>query len=206
MSLKEADIRAFLGKSGSGKTTLALHHLKKYKRIIIHDPNGEQALAKGAIICNTRAELLTAVKNKTFRICWRGAVGVDGVKPAVEAFEFANKVAWAVENTVAFWDETDRFCVNNSLAKVPVAYKLLNSGRHRGLRIFAASRRPQRIPRDLTALCTKIYIFQTTEPRDLKYFQELVSEEIPKIIRALKRYHYVEWQEKGYSVKKSVRV
>lgn len=119
---------------------------------------------------------------------------------AEDAFEFANRCALAAGDMLVVWDEVDRF---STAAKMPPAAKrIVNAGRHVGLRLFACSRRPYMMNRDLTALATRMAIFRTTEPRDLRYFADYVgaaAENVP----GLEAYHALDWTEHGAAVKKS---
>lgn len=196
MRLDSADIRLFLGKSGSGKSTLARSQLAKAPRVLIFDPNGEPDHAKGAIVTDSQAELVELVGRKgKVRICWRGVMlgGVD-------AFEWANRCAWAGEGFHVFWDEVDRFSTPHRLP--PIASNLVNAGRHRGLHIFAASRRPHAMNRTLSALATRMAIFRTTEPRDIRYFSEYIGDQA-KLLPTLRDYHCLDWTEAGAVEKKS---
>ena len=40
-----------------------------------------------------------------------------------------------------------------------------------------------------------MYIFNTTEPRDIKYFQEVVGDGVIEKFADLKEYEYVKWQD-----------
>jgi hypothetical protein len=84
----------------------------------------------------------------------------------------------------------------------PVADNLVQAGRHRGLHIIACSRRPYRMNRTLTALATRMAIFRTTEPRDLRYFGEYVGAAASQL-PTLRDYHALDWTETGVLVKKS---
>lgn len=196
MRLDAADIRLCLGKSGSGKSTLARSWIKREKRVLIFDPNGEPDWAAGAVVTEDRAELVDLVGRKgPVRICWRGVM-----EGGEDAFEWANRCAWAGEGLHVVWDEVDRF---SEPRRMPAwGAKLLNAGRHRGLHIIACSRRPYAMNRTLTALATRMAIFRTTEPRDLKYFADYVGD-VAKQLPTLRDYHALDWTEAGATVKKS---
>lgn len=197
MRLIAADIRLCLGKSGSGKSTLARSWVAKQKRVLIFDPNGEPDWAAGAVVTDNRAELVDLVSCKgAVRICWRGVMtGGEG------DFEFANRCAWAAEDFFVVWDEVDRF--TDPMKMLPVADNLVQAGRHRGLHIIACSRRPYRMNRTLTALATRMAVFRTTEPRDLRYFADYVGTEAAAQLPTLRDYHALDWTETAHAIKKS---
>ncbi len=196
MKLDVADNRACFGKSSSGKSTLARHWVKGARRVMIFDPNGEDAWAEGAHVTEDPAELVELVaKPGPSRICWRGVM-----TGGADAFEWGNRCAWAGEDFYLVWDEVDRFTTPTALP--PTADKIANAGRHRGIRIIACSRRPFRMPRSLTAVVTRMAIFRTTEPRDLRYFADYVGEAADQI-PTLRDYHALDWTEGGSKIRKS---
>lgn len=196
MRLDRADIRLCLGKSGSGKSTLARSWVKPAKRVLIFNPNGETDWQAGAIVTSDPAELVELVARPgAVRICWEGVM-----TGGVEAFEWANRCAWAGEGFHVVWDEVDRFITPAQMP--PIADNLVQAGRHRGLHIIACSRRPYRMNRTLTALATRMAVFRSTEPRDLRYFADYVGD-AAKQIPTLRDYHALDWTEAGATVKKS---
>lgn len=193
----KADVRLFLGKSGSGKTRLALHQLRSARRVLIHDPNCEAQLAARATVCEDKAQLVRLVEQPgRVRICWRGVATMGEA-----AFEWANRCAWAGEGFAVFWDEVDRFTGTGRLP--PAAYQLVNAGRHRNVRIFAASRRPCRMPRDLTAAATRIAAFKITGPTDIDYLAEFMGRATAERLPSLPDFTALDWAEGDVAEKKS---
>jgi len=196
MRLDAADIRLCLGKTSSGKSTLARFWMKRERRVLICDPNGEDAWAEGAHVTVDRAELVDLVSRKgRMRICWRGVM-----TGGIPDFEWANRCAWAGEDFWLVWDEVERFVEAGRLP--PEADKLVQAGRHRGCRIVACTRRPYLMPRLITSQANRMAVFRTTEPRDLDYFARYVGE-VVKQVPNLPDYHAVDWTEHGATVKKS---
>jgi hypothetical protein len=197
MSGQGADCRLFFGKSGSGKTTLALAQLAGARRVLIHDPNAEDKLARRALVIHERAELVKAVSIPgRVRICWRGVATMGP-----EAFEWANRCAWAGEGFTVLWDEVDRFTGSGRLPEH--AYLLVNAGRHRRCRVFACTRRPFRMPRDLTAAATRIMAFRITGPTDVAYLAEFMGPAAAARLPELPDFTALDWQEGTVSEKKS---
>lgn len=63
-----------------------------------------------------------------------------------------------------------------SPAKMPPEIEILiRYGRHRDVELLGISRRPAEVNRDLTANANELYIFRTHEPRDLKYFRDVIG-------------------------------
>lgn len=200
MRLNRADVRAYLGKTSSGKSTLARHQAKAFSRVLVFDPNGEDEWAEGAILCAHREYLVNLCRRPgPLRICWRS----EGLKAGdVDHFEWANRCALAAEDLVVVWDEVDLYTTPGTLP--PYAKRIVNAGRHAGLRLFALCRRPHMMNRSLSAQANRIMAFRSTEPRDLAYFRDHLGPEAAAAIPGLADYHAVDWTDTaGWSVKKS---
>jgi len=199
-SLASPDFRLFLGKSGSGKSYLARHQAAGARRLLIHDPNGEDAWADGALVIYSRAELVEAMRARAWRICWRGAVAARGDAEMREAFEWANRAALAAGDCLVIWDEVDRF--TDAMRLPPAAYAMVNAGRHRGVKVFACSRRVRRVSRDLSANAGRIVVFRMTEPGDLRWIRDTMGDEAARLAPALPERAALDWTEQ--QVKKKI--
>lgn len=200
-SLTAPDFRLFLGKSGSGKSYLARYQAQGARRLLIHDPNGEDAWQDGAIVVHDRAGLVAAMRGRSWRICWRGAVAARGDADMRDAFEWANRCALAAGDALVIWDEVDRFTDAGRLP--PAAYAMVNAGRHRGLRVFACSRRIRRISRDLSANAGRIMLFRMTEPGDLRWVRDTMGDEAARLAPVLPERNALDWTEQKVKQKKS---
>lgn len=195
------DVRLFFGRGQAGKTYLVQHQLKRLgrgARVLIHDTVAEPGYAQGAHVVETPADLVRLVRDQggPLRICWRGVATM-----AQEAFEFANRVAWAAENFTVVWEEVDSFVDAGRLPEW--AFRIVNHGRHRGLRVFACARRPARVSRDLTANATRIVAFHTSEPADVEYLRKYVGQAVAVQVAGLGRYECLDWTPAGARVRKS---
>lgn len=166
---------------------------------MIFDPKCEREYERRAVVVTTPVELVAAAQamGEGWRVLWRGLASME----RGEAFELFNRVAWAVENCMIVWEEVDNFIGPGKLP--PWAFRLVNEGRHRGVRIIATARRPARVSRDLTANASRLIVFRTTEPVDLKYLREYVGAEA-EVLPGLPDHHALDWAEAGgVAVKKS---
>jgi len=191
--LDAPDFRLFLGKSGSGKSYLARYQAGPAKRLLIHDPNAEAAWAEGARVIYSRAELATAMQARAWRICWRGAVAARSEAEMRDAYEFANRCALAAGDVLVIWDEVDRFTDAGRLP--PAAYQMVNAGRHKGVRIFACSRRVRRVSRDLSANAGRIIVFRMSEPGDLHWIRDTMGAEAAASAPRLPERTALDWTE-----------
>ena len=199
MTAPIVDVRLYVGRGGSGKSALMRHHLKGEKRVIVLDANAEQHYAESCMVITDRAQLVEAVSGKTFRVAVRVPFG-DKTAPW---FEWANRCAWAAENCIVVWEEVHNYRIGSGLP--PVGEQIVNQGRHHGVRVWAATRRPVNL-RTLTASCTEINAFPTTEPNDLKFYTDLMGAEASAAAAALDPYHYVRWTEQGWTAEKPAKI
>jgi hypothetical protein len=185
--LKRPEIAVVIGRGGQGKSFLARHWLAGRERIIAGDPKMEPDMARGRHVASTRRELIDLISARRFSVAWRGyyTMGPD-------AFEFGNRAALAAGNCTLVWEEVDQFTPRGRLPEA--AYQCVNSGRHDGVRVIACARRALRISRDLTASATRIVVFQTTEPNDIRYLEEYIGQDARQA-RDLPPYHALDWRE-----------
>lgn len=196
--LPAPDNRLYLGVGGSGKTTLALRHSFAFPRVVICNPNGEDAHQAGAVVIDDRGELVSwLAASGPVRVCWQGF----DRQPREEAFAWVNRVAWAAGNVLVVWDEADLFMTAQRLPEE--AYRLWNMGRHRSVRVFACSRRPARVSRDCTANLTRACVFRTQEPHDWRFLKDFMEPSAAAAARELPKYHAIDWTPAAWSVKKS---
>lgn len=194
-----ADISVLVGRGRQGKSTLARSWLTGARRVIVLDVKEEPDHARGRHIANTCGELVELTQSRTFNVAFRGFRYVADRTPV---FEFVNELALHAKDCVLLWEECDQLMPRGKLP--PIAYQLVNSGRHEGVKIIACARRVIRVPRDLTASATRITCFQTAEPRDVRYLEEFIGEGARQV-RELPEYHALDWQEReGAHVRRSL--
>lgn len=198
-----AEIVGAFGMPGMGKSTIIKHQTDTRNRVLIHDPNAEDAWAEGAEVISTWPGLVSALTAKgPLRICWRGAHGAGSKAEAIEAFEQGNQAALACEKLTVIWDEVDRF-TSPKVDLPPFAYRIVTASRHSQIKLFFMARRPARVNRDLTSFASRMIVFRTEEPADVKYFRER-SARLAELVPTLEPYHAADWTQRGdVKVKKS---
>ena len=199
--MSDLDNRVYLGRGGSGKSTLARHHLERVPRLLVFDTLHEPANADACdFVVYTMPALVNVLRHagaRPVRICWRG-----NMAHGYESYELANEAAWAARDLWLLWEEVDVYIGAHRLP--PWAYRIVNMGRHRGLKLIACARRPARVSRDLTANATRIVIFSTSEPADVAYMRDLAGDEAASCLAGLAPREAVDWTPSGWSVKKSL--
>lgn len=199
----KADITALFGMPGMGKSYLTRFQTATHKRVLIHDPNAEDAWAEVGEVAETAQQLAALLKpSGPMRICWRGSHGVGSKEEGIEGFELGNRAALAAENLTLICDEIDRFTAPT--APLPsLFYRILNSSRHSRIRLYILARRPARVNRDLTSYANRMIVFRTMEPADLKYFRER-SAALAAALPGLADHEAADWSVNGnVTVRKS---
>ena len=201
--LSKPDNRIFAGEGGHGKSTLARHQAKPFKRVLRFNFTGEDENREGAIVVNTKRDLLDhlmmARPSQPIVLCWDfEAFDTYG---KIEAFEYANKAAKEAGDLVLLWDEIDAFCSSGHMP--PTAESIINHGRHWGLRTFAVARSTVAIAKEHTRNAQRICagrMNDETAINPLKGRLGVAVEELP----GLKDYHFVDWRSGGgYKIRKS---
>lgn len=198
--MSNADIRVALGRTSSGKSYLLRFQLADHRRVVIFDPNREAANAIGATVCETPSQLYNVLKaGGDFRVCYRAFPRTNEAED-LAAFDLANRMIYAVGNLTVMWEEIDFFCARNLHG---AAYPIIHAGRHRGLKVFAAARRPANVPRDLTSQASRLICFNFSEPNDLKYVAEYMGRKAAETVASAPARHAVDWSPAGWKLKKS---
>lgn len=180
------EIGVIIGRKGSGKTTLAKTYIlaakKKRGRIIIVDSLGEY---DGVHIIQL-SELEKVLKNPYFmvRIIPQDPQDVD----IIIALAMRAKKCLVVIDEAGLWQ--------NPAYLPPVMLEGLRLGRHYQLDLLLIARRPTELNRMATAMSDTLYIFGTHEPRDLEYIRS-IDADLPDIVKALPRYHYIAYSTDG---------
>lgn len=155
------DIRAYIGATGSGKGVSIREFLRKEKaaRLLVWDPLSEYA--KFARPVSTLAEVTQAAKAARFAVAYN-----PGPDPKQFAARFAMfcRIAFAAGNLRLLVEELADV---TSPSFAPLEWRRCTTqGRHRGLRIIAASQRPAQVDKQFLGGCTYIRCFTLRYPAD----------------------------------------
>ena len=186
MSDIEKIIELIFGKRGSGKTYLAEKMVQQYSRYLIYDTLGEYR--DGVVIqsLSELSEFWDKVYRKKFRIIYQP------LDPEQE-FDAICELVWQCENMTFLVEEVDRYA--RPLAMSLPFKEIIQRGRHHDITFIGVTQRPHGVDKLITSQAKAMYIFSTTEPRDIKYFQEVVGDSVIEKFAELKQYEYVKWQD-----------
>jgi len=184
--MSEKIIKLIFGKRGSGKSYLAKKEVQVCKRLLIYDTLGEYT---EGVVVESLIELKTfwtKVYAGNFRLIYRP------LDPPAE-FDVICDLVWELGDMTFLVEEIDCFCSVQSLG--PSFKAIIQRGRHKDVTLIGITQRPASVARLLTSQAKEICIFNTNEPRDIKYFSELIGEAIVPKIAALGQYEYVIWRD-----------
>lgn len=172
------DIRAYIGQTGSGKGVSIREHLQAEQpaRLVVWDPLGEY----GAHVTMTTGKLAEVAKHmaqKSFRVAyWPGA----DVAAFREKFALFCRMVFAAGNCTMLVEELADV---TSPSYAPVHWKYCTTkGRHRGLKIIAASQRPAQVDKDFFGGCTYVRCFVLRYKPDRKAMADSMDVPMEKII------------------------
>lgn len=179
----KAEIICIFGKRGSGKSTLAKKLLRGKSRVIVFDPLGEYS---GRLVSDPLELFKTIRRAKRFFIVYRPT-------DARKEFPWIARIAYEIGELCLVAEEISWAI---SPAKMdPRIEILIRMGRHKGVELIGISRRPAEVNRDLTANAGTIHIFRTTEPRDIKYFRDLLGRDAAERLPRLPEYTSHLWRD-----------
>lgn len=186
MDKPEKIIILIFGKRGSGKSFLARKVVRDRKRLLIYDTMGDYS--EGVIVADLTElkEFWGKVYQGNFRVIYQ-PVDPEG------DFDSVCREVCICEDLTFVVEELDRFA--RPLAMSREFKEVVQRGRHHRVELIGITQRPHGIDKLLTSQSKQMFIFNTTEPRDIDYFKDVVGYEVVKKIAALKEYEYVKWQD-----------
>lgn len=172
MSANAASIVAVIGASGSGKSLWIKRQLKRANdaRLLIWDPQGEYA-AFGRVFTD-RAALVDAIRAGCGRF---RAVYQPGDRATLypARFDWFCRLAYAIGNLTLIVEELADVTTPQ---RAPDAWSVITrKGRHKGLRIVAASQRPAGVDKDFFGNCTLIHCGRLVFDNDVRTMARVLS-------------------------------
>lgn len=177
------------GQRGQGKTTYIKSQIGLHSRVIIFDLLGEFTDYDTAHNVREFFEMLSENKGENFFV-----LSLYDPKTSEENFHVVCEAINRLEDIMFVVDEIDYFCSTHSIPKQ--FDEIVKRGRHQGLQLMVATRRPHEIPPIIRSQVSQLVTFRHIEPRDLEYLKSIIDipeEEISK----LKEFHYVKWSVRG---------
>lgn len=169
-------IRLIMGKKGSGKTTLS--------QKLMHRTGGK-------VFYFSPVSLLSNYDYQVWDI-----YNLESVCQQIKKGEICSVIntdsdlfSLVCINGIIFGDYTIVIDELEWYHSNPYLEKIIHYGRHFNISIIGNTRRYTDIPRLLTSQADEIYIFQTSEPRDLMYIKDYIGTLASKTIKSLPKYH-----------------
>ena len=188
MSSYEKLIKLIFGKRGCGKTVLAQSLIKDQPRYLVYDTLGEYET--GVIVDDfaTLQPFWRKVYRRNFTIIYQP------LDPEGE-FDMICELVYECQNMTFLVEEVDRY--SRPLAMSRPMKELVQRGRHRNIEFIGVTQRPHIVDRLITSQAKEMFIFSTTEPRDIQYFKDTIGGDVETRIAELKEYEFVHQQDKS---------
>jgi hypothetical protein len=181
------------GMPRQGKTTLALAVARKEaKRLLVLDPTRSTVMATVQGVPNwpTLSQWLVtpgAASNR-WAVALRSGDPADYVE-LLRHLKYLRHTTVLVDEALTFTSDADA---------LPQLIKAARTGAHygdgTGLNLILTAQRPVDLPRDMRAVITRLYIFQTREPGDLEWIAKYTQQpELAERVAGLAPHHFVEY-------------
>lgn len=169
------DVRAYIGATGSGKGVSIREALRKLKarRMLIWDPLGEYG--EFCTVVDTLGAVAQRAKASAFKVSyWPG----PDATTYPEKFALFCRIAFAAGDLVMLVEELGDV---TSASYAPQPWKRCTTqGRHRGLKIIAATQRPAKVDKDFLGGCTYIRCFTLRYPVDRQAMAQVLD--VPNLL------------------------
>ncbi len=189
--MMQREIIGIFGIAGHGKSTMIRHLIRPLPRVLALDIGlddyegsmtvGSVSLAARLIDGHARYRLVYAAFERTEE---------EAVADAVELTKAYGASMPGAQMQWLIMDEADLFAPARGLSR-PMRDAIAR-GRHWGLSIIYASRRPAEVNRLLTSQTTRFIVFRTREPGDLRYLKAFIGEDAAARAPTLPKYAYLD--------------
>lgn len=187
MSRQIASIVAAIGASGSGKSAWIKQGLATARpaRLLVWDPQGEYA--EFGTVYADRVKLLDAVaKAPGFKVIYQ---------PGDRASEYPARFDWFCRLAYALGDlalVVEELADVTEPSRAPDGWSVVTrKGRHKKLRVLAASQRPASVDKDFFGNCTLIHCGRLNYEADLRTMANVLRVK-PEELAALPGLSYIE--------------
>jgi len=185
----EKKIQLVMGKRGSGKSELTKYLIRNVNRLVVYDIMSEYV--EGVTFDDTEIDQLVdfwrqVYYMRDFRIIYRPMQPKEEINWIAEAVFALGDLTFVVE-------EIDSICTPFDIPLPMQA--IIQRGRHKNVEMIGVTPAPFGIHRDLTRQAKDIFIFRTTEPRDVQYLQRLLGSRIEHKLAALEQYEFIHWSD-----------
>lgn len=184
----EKKIILIIGKRGSGKSYLAKKLIANERRLLVYDIMSEYT--QGIVFGTESNIMFRRLWKKTYRGNFR--LIYRPIRPKQE-IEMLADLVFALGYMTFLVEEIDSICTSFEIPEI--FGRIVQRGRHRNITLIGVTPAPFGINRDLTRQAKEIYIFRTTEPRDIQYLRGLLGSGIEEKLNQLEQYQYVKWKD-----------
>jgi len=184
----------FFGRRGSGKTHAVKNTIPQCEApVAVIDVLGNFKEQEAYHTTSLAKAVEHLEKYKSFERDEARLEFTDEVEPVLvltprdpdEAIEYISSSMWHLHGGTIVIDEGDMLTPYKGSA---FDY-IIRYGRNHRVHLLIACRRPAEISKNLTAGCNRMFVFQTTEPRDIKYYSETTLGERAFMLSRLPQYH-----------------
>ena len=177
----------WFGRRGTGKATSIRASIPTLKKpVVVLDVLGNYtgyASQEGEWLdTHGTTETLEALKSYVAKPDESPSIIVLQTGSISTALDFICSAFWHTGGGTLVLDEGDFF----SLSETPCFDEAIRYGRNRGIDMVFGCRRPAEISKNITAGADIVYVFNTSEPRDIDYYRDYLGDNMAFRLATLK--------------------
>lgn len=175
----------FFGRRGSGKTTVIKGQLQDLKPpVVIIDYLGNFQDLPGVIQTSKISDCIREIQKYQPKMSRENPCIINLKTWDYDlAADYVSAALWECHGGTLVLDEVDGIDMTGAPCFEQLIRYGRNAGPNDGVHIITGCRRPAELSKNVTAAANKFYCFQTHEPRDMDYFEEIFGKRCYELLK-----------------------
>lgn len=181
-----------VGNSGTGKSSIVKEEIKKARRVICFDPEGEYADMTGFVKVFSAEKLLDVILEHQHK-----ALKVAFVAEGQKAFDVFCEMAFAWGDCVAIAEEIADV---TTVSKAPPAWgKVIRRGRKHGIKVIAITQRASEADKTILSNCATLRVFALGRTADRQAIAREIDYSVDELTKMIP-LEYIDFKREDLSL------